>query len=68
MAEAWAELVCMELLAEAEAVWLELVLVEAEQEAGEQLIMLEPQVEMELAAVAEETLQLAVLQVKEETA
>jgi hypothetical protein len=58
----------MELLAEAEAVWLELVLVEAEQEAGEQLIMLEPQVEMELAAVAEETLQLAVLQVKEETA
>jgi hypothetical protein len=58
----------MELLAEAEAVWLELVLVEAEQEAGEQLIMLEPQVEMELAAVAEETLQLTVLQVKEETA
>ena len=68
MVAEWADLVCMELLAEAEAVWLELVLVEAEQEAGEQLIMLEPQVEMELAAVAEETVQATVLQVKEETA
>jgi hypothetical protein len=68
MAEAWAALGLMELLEAAAAEWLELVLLEAEQEAGERLIMLELQVEMELVAVAEETLQPTVLAVKEETA